>query len=92
LERRPIPGPQTDPKEIEMRVDSYCTFVAYATLKCGRVRRLEVSARCQADAIHAAFQVVPGAVAMSARIESDWPLCDALLRLERRASDREAKS
>lgn len=70
-----------------MQVSSYSTYVAYATLRCGRVRRLEVSARCQADALAAAFQVAPGAVAMSARLEGS-PLRDSpLLQLDRRAGD-----
>jgi hypothetical protein len=66
-------------------VTSYSNFVAYATLRCGRVRRLEVSARCQADALVAAFQVAPEAVAMSARLD-DRPARDALLQLDRRSA------
>ncbi len=60
-------------------------FSCWATLPADRgVRRLEVRARHQADAILAAFSIVPNAVAMSAREITERPLKDALLLIDRR--------
>ena len=68
-----------------MKATDHPTFVAYATLPDGAVRRLEVVASCQACALCLAFSITPTAVAMSARL-AEQPARDALLQLDRRAS------
>ena len=65
-----------------------CIFEAWATTKTGVVRRLEVEACSQAEALSKAFALVPDAGAMSVR-EADRPtLRDALAELDRRAGAR----
>jgi hypothetical protein len=61
-------------------------FAAWATQPCGVVKRLEVEACTQHQAIAAAFAAYPRSVAVSARpIERGAPMNDALGMLDRRA-------
>jgi len=60
-------------------------FIAWVTTPSGAVRRIEILAKCQADAIRWVFTIVPNATAVSARpADRATPLCGALLELDRR--------
>ena len=61
-----------------------CIFAAWATLPGGCVRRLEVEACSQPEAIATAFAAMPRALAISAR-RLDATSGEDLLQLDRRA-------
>jgi len=66
--------------------DSAVPYEAWATMPSGAVKRLELNACTQPEALSIAFALAPGAVAMSVRQADRAPPRDALAQLARHAA------